>query len=481
MPWLSSRWPALVDRFVLPAARRHRREPCTRASERNADHAIAAHGAHATPRLANNEVLPSRMSRNAHRSTSTTSARRRRPGSLRLRRIARHHAQEVRARTSSTSTPHGKPIKDRQTLDRIRMLAIPPAYRDVWICPDAHGHIQAVGRDDRGRKQYRYHAKWREVRDENKYDRMIDFAKALPKIRRTVAQRPEASRPAAREGAGGRREVHGDDAHPRRQRRVREEQQLYGLTTLAGPPREVLRAARCSWSSAARAASSTRSRSTTRGSPRSSGSARTCPGRSCSSTSTRTGDVRDIGSADVNEYLREITGEDFTAKDFRTWAGTVLAATALQEIEKFDSEAQAKKNIVRAVEVGRRRSWATPRRSAASVTSTRRSSTRTWTARWSTNLAKQAAKMAKSLAQAAAGGGGRAGAAAAPAGGGEEGARRPRRRSVKRSAAAEPQAGCARRLTGRAAASQGVINVASRASHLRRKPRDARLPRFCTR
>src|SRR6185503_4609703 len=84
--------------------------------------------------------------------------------------------------------PRGKQIKDRQTLDRIRMLAIPPAYRDVWICANERGHIQAVGRDDRGRKQYRYHEKWREVRDENKYGRMIDFAKALPRIRQRVAK-----------------------------------------------------------------------------------------------------------------------------------------------------------------------------------------------------------------------------------------------------------------------------------------------------
>src|SRR3954468_17766617 len=84
--------------------------------------------------------------------------------------------------------PRGKPIKDRQTLDRIRMLAIPPAYRDVWICANERGHIQAVGRDDRNRKQYRYHEKWREVRDENKYGRMIDFAKALPRIRKTVTR-----------------------------------------------------------------------------------------------------------------------------------------------------------------------------------------------------------------------------------------------------------------------------------------------------
>src|SRR5204862_2161252 len=82
----------------------------------------------------------------------------------------------------------GRQVRDAATLLRIRYLAIPPAYRDVWICPDPRGHIQAVGRDDRGRKQYRYHEKWRAVRDQTKYGKMIQFARALPKIRATVAK-----------------------------------------------------------------------------------------------------------------------------------------------------------------------------------------------------------------------------------------------------------------------------------------------------
>ena len=93
-------------------------------------------------------------------------------------------------------------MRDRATLARIRALAIPPAWTDVWICPRADGHLQATGRDARGRKQYRYHPRWREVRDETKYDRMIAFGRALPRIRRRVDARPGAAGAAAREGAG---------------------------------------------------------------------------------------------------------------------------------------------------------------------------------------------------------------------------------------------------------------------------------------
>ncbi|MEA2736522.1 MAG: topoisomerase [Humisphaera sp.] len=245
--------------------------------------------------------------------------------------------------------PRGRQIKDRQTLDRIRMLAIPPAYRDVWICPSDRGHIQAVGRDDRGRKQYRYHEKWREVRDENKYGRMIDFAKALPGIRRTVARHmklPGLPREKVLAAVIKFMEMTlirvGNDEYAK-------QNNSYGLTTLQD------RHARFS---RGKVRLEFRGKSGVEhefeiDDPRLAAIAKQCqdlPGQELFQYLDEKGVVRDIGSTDVNDYLRQISGKDFTAKDFRTWAGTVLAATALYEISRFDTNAQAKKNVVRAVE-----------------------------------------------------------------------------------------------------------------------------------
>ena len=245
----------------------------------------------------------------------------------------------------------GRAIRDKASSRRIRSLAIPPAWQDVWICPAANGHLQATGRDARGRKQYRYHPRWREVRDETKYDRMIAFAQGAAADPRTRRTRSAAARPAAREGARHRRAAAGDDADPRRQRRVRPRTTIVRPDDAARPARQDSTARRCASSSAARAASSTRSTSTTRGWRDRQAHAATCRARSCSSTSTTTASVHDVDSADVNDYLREISGEEFTAKDFRTWAGTVLAAQALQEFAgvRLD-EPQAKRNIVQAIE-----------------------------------------------------------------------------------------------------------------------------------
>jgi DNA topoisomerase-1 len=219
----------------------------------------------------------------------------------------------------------------------------------VWISPDERGHIQAVGRDQRGRKQYRYHPKWRQVRDETKYEKMIAFVHALPQLRAPRAQRPGAARPAAREGAGRRRAPAGDHAHPRRQRRVRRQQQVLRAHDPPGPPRQI---------------SGSQIRFRFKGKsgvehdidlddPHLAKIVRKCqelPGAELLQYVDDAGAVRDIGSGDVNDYLREITGQEFTAKDFRTWAGTVLAARALQEFELADSQARMKKNVVQAIE-----------------------------------------------------------------------------------------------------------------------------------
>jgi DNA topoisomerase-1 len=240
-------------------------------------------------------------------------------------------------------------VTDPQTLARIRHLAIPPAWHDVWIAPSDRGHIQAAGRDDRGRKQYRYHEKWREVRDENKYGHMIAFAKALPKIRRAVARDLR--------GKGLPREkvlaavIKFMEATLIRvgNEEYAKNNHSYGLTTLRDRHARIARG---------KVKLEFRGKSGKEhefevNDPRLAEIARQCqhlPGQELFQYIDETGEIRDIGSADVNQYLRQISGADFTAKDFRTWAGTVLAAQALAELRKFDSQAQAKRNIVKAIE-----------------------------------------------------------------------------------------------------------------------------------
>ncbi|HEV2295149.1 MAG TPA: hypothetical protein VGR35_14945 [Tepidisphaeraceae bacterium] len=245
--------------------------------------------------------------------------------------------------------PNRKPINDTQTLARIRSLAIPPAYRDVWICPDPNGHLQAVGRDARGRKQYRYHPRWREVRDENKYDKLLQFAKALPKIRaRTKRDLKKPGLPREKVLATVIQLMEktlirvGNDEYARTNN-------SYGLTTLRDKHAKV-KNNKVHFQFRGKSGIL---REIELDDPRLAKIVRDCqdlPGYQLFQYIDEDGVVRDVGSADVNDYLREIAGEAFTAKDFRTWAGTVLAAQALQELKKFDTEAQAKKNVIAAVE-----------------------------------------------------------------------------------------------------------------------------------
>ena len=245
--------------------------------------------------------------------------------------------------------PDGKRIKDEETIARIKSLAIPPAYRDVWICPSPNGHIQAVGRDARGRKQYRYHPRWRAVRDENKYDKMIAFAKALPKIRaRTKRDLKLPGLPREKVLATVIQLMEktlirvGNDEYARTN-------DSYGLTTLRDKHAKV-KANKVHFQFKGKHGIG---HEIQLDDPRLAQIVRDCqdlPGYELFQYLDDDNVVRDIGSADVNEYLREIAGEEFTAKDFRTWAGTVLAAQALREIETFDTQAQAKKNVVAAIE-----------------------------------------------------------------------------------------------------------------------------------
>ena len=240
-------------------------------------------------------------------------------------------------------------VRDGETLTRIRALAIPPAWTEVWISPDERGHVQATGRDARGRKQYRYHARWREVRDETKYDRMIAFAAALPGIRRRT--KLDLARPAL-----PREKVLAAVVQLLEKTRIRVGNEEYarangsfGLTTMHN--RHVaVRGKRVTFRFRGK---SGREHSIDLEDPRLAAVVRRCrdlPGQELFAYFDDAGEIHSIGSAEVNEYLREISGNDFTAKDFRTWAGSVLALRALRERPQFGSAAEGKRNVVAAVE-----------------------------------------------------------------------------------------------------------------------------------
>ena len=255
--------------------------------------------------------------------------------------------------------PTGTPVRDQKRLERIKRLAIPPAWRAVWICPDAQGHLQATGRDARGRKQYRYHPDWRTVRDQNKYDRIIAFGRALPRIRRRVARdlslrglpRDKVLATVVRLLEATLIRV-GNDEYARSNR-------SYGLTTLQDR-HATIRADTVTFKfrgkSGQRHILDVRSRKLARIVKR----CRDLPGYELFQYLDDSGTPIDVSSGDVNDYLRRISGAAFTAKDFRTWAGSVLAARALQEFEKFTSSTQARRNVLEAIEAVARMLGNTP-------------------------------------------------------------------------------------------------------------------------
>jgi DNA topoisomerase-1 len=245
--------------------------------------------------------------------------------------------------------PSGAALRDPATLARIRSLAIPPAWQDVWICRTADGHVQATGRDARGRKQYRYHARWREAQDQHKYERLIAFAKALPRIRRTVARHlRRRGLPREKVLAAAVRLLEttlirvGNDEYARDNR-------SFGLTTMRDEHVRI-RGATIRFDFRGKHGVEHEIDLEDRRLAAIVHACRELPGHELFQYVDEGGDVRDVGSGDVNDYLRSISGEDFTAKDFRTWAGTALAAQALQEFQDFDSQAAAKRNITKAIE-----------------------------------------------------------------------------------------------------------------------------------
>jgi len=246
--------------------------------------------------------------------------------------------------------PDGSRITDPDELARIRKLAIPPAYEDVWICPYANGHLQATGRDVRGRKQYRYHPKWREVRDEAKYGRMLLFGKILPTIRAQV------EKDLARRGLP-REKVLAAIVRLLESTLIRVGNEEYaktnksfGLTTLRNRHVKIEGDARIRFDF--RGKSGTEHHIDLRN-RKLADVVRRCqdlPGQELFQYLDEDGQPHSVDSDDVNDYLQTITGEAITAKDFRTWAATNLAALALRELEAFDTQAKARKNVVQAVE-----------------------------------------------------------------------------------------------------------------------------------
>lgn len=267
--------------------------------------------------------------------------------------------RERHGKTFRYLTPGGEKIVDEKELKRISSLAIPPAYEDVWICPSANGHLQATGRDARGRKQYRYHKRWREVRDETKYGRMIAFAQALPAIRKrvnddlaltgmprekvlaTVVQLLEST--AIRVG---------NDEYAK-------DNGSFGLTTLRNRHAEVQGSNvhfGFKGKSGVRHAIDLRDRRLAR-------IIRACqdlPGQQLFEYVGEDGEPRAVDSADVNEYIRDISGADFTAKDFRTWLGTVTCAMLLAQAERTETQTERKALVAGAIKDVAKRLGNTP-------------------------------------------------------------------------------------------------------------------------
>jgi DNA topoisomerase I len=245
--------------------------------------------------------------------------------------------------------PNGRTISAPAELQRIKSLVIPPAWTDVWICPDPRCHLQATGRDARGRKQYRYHPRWREVRDEAKYGRLIAFAQALPKIRHRTdvdLRKPRLAREKVLAAVVQLLEKTlirvGNEEYAK-------DNGSFGLTTFRDQHAKIkggsLRFEFKGKSGVAHAVDLQDRRLA-----KIVKACRDLPGYELFQYVDDDGKRQTVDSADVNAYLREISGEDFTAKDFRTWAGTVLAAKALAEVARFKSNAEAKRNIVKAIE-----------------------------------------------------------------------------------------------------------------------------------
>ena len=243
----------------------------------------------------------------------------------------------------------GRQLRGPSEIKRIRSLAIPPAWERVWICPHASGHLQATGYDSKGRKQYKYHPNWRAVRDEVKFERLLSFAEVLPKIRNRVDEdirRPELSREKVLATVVRLLELSliriGNEEYAK-------ENNSFGLTTMRNRHAEI-DGSTVRFRFRGKSGKQHTVEVSDRRVAKIVQKCQDLPGQHLFEYQDSNGDIASIASEDVNEYLHNITGQPFSAKDFRTWAGTVLAAIALTKIEEVDSQSIAKKNVVTAIE-----------------------------------------------------------------------------------------------------------------------------------
>jgi DNA topoisomerase-1 len=256
--------------------------------------------------------------------------------------------RKKRGKGFTYTDPQGGTVKDAKTLERIRKLAIPPAWTDVWICPRPNGHLQATGRDARGRKQYRYHANWREVRDETKFGRMIAFGESLPKIRERIDADMSLR-------GLGREKVLATVVRLLETTLIRvgnkeyvKQNNSFGLTTLRDQHVDV-EGATLRFEFRGKSGKEHSVEVQDRRLARIVKQCRDVPGQKLFQYLDGNGERQSVSSEDVNAYLRETTGEDFTAKDFRTWGGTVLALSALLEVGACESEREANRAVVEAI------------------------------------------------------------------------------------------------------------------------------------
>lgn len=242
----------------------------------------------------------------------------------------------------------GKKVKDKKTIARINSLIIPPAWKDVWICADEKGHMQATGKDSRGRKQYLYHPKWAEIRDSVKYDRMLVFSEVLPKIRRKIAKDLNEKTLAREKVLAAVVEIMERTLIRVGNEEYAKENNSFGLTTIRNKHADVhgkeihfhfkgksgvLHDVKLDDPKLAKIVLSCHE----------------IPGQELFCFRDENGKVHDINSHDVNDYLKEIGGEDITAKDFRTWYGTLKAMECLMGFGPCDSVNARKKNVVKTV------------------------------------------------------------------------------------------------------------------------------------
>lgn len=244
----------------------------------------------------------------------------------------------------------GKRIRDAATISRIKSLVIPPAWKNVWIATSKNLHLQATGIDSRGRKQYRYHNDWRKYRDTNKFENIIAFAKILPKVRKRVSRdlkKPGLSREKVLATIVRLLETSlirvGNEEYAKSNK-------SFGLTTMQDRHADIL-GSKVYFHFRGKSGISHEIDLQSKAVAKIVKKCQDLPGQELFQYKDDDGNVHDVGSADVNNYLREISNAEITAKDFRTWAGTVLAAKTLLECEECDTVTGIKKNIVSAIKI----------------------------------------------------------------------------------------------------------------------------------